>query len=127
MPKVFRKEMIESEILKLMGQALTDWKKEDFPKQNVSFTRVELSRDKRYAKIYVSVFDINNNEKKRQTTFELLEKNSGYFRNIIAKNIRMYTAPEITLVFDKGIEQSVKMQKLLDSLKKEEKETDDAE
>ncbi len=119
MPKVFRKEMIESEILKLMGQALLDWKKDDFPKGNVSFTRIELTRDKRYAKIYVSVFDIDNDDKNRNKIFEILEKNVKYFRTIIAKNIRIYTAPEIKLVLDKGIEQSVKMQKILDSLKKE--------
>ena len=62
MPKVFRKERIEAEILRVMADAIANWKEPPIPKELISFTRVELSRDKRHAKVFVSVFDPEKGE-----------------------------------------------------------------
>jgi ribosome-binding factor A len=116
MSKVFRKEMIESDIRKIMSDALRELKNESFPKELLSFTRVNLSKDKRYADIYVSILPPAEGEETRESLFDKLEKYKGYFRKFIAQNTRMYTVPELRMILDKGIEQSVRMQKLLDSL-----------
>lgn len=116
MPKVFRKEMIESDILKIMSDALRELKDEDLPKERISFTRVHLSKDKRYADLYISVFVPQGDQDDQEKLFQRIEKFKGFFRKFLARNTRMYTVPELRMILDKGIEQSVKMQKLLDSL-----------
>ena len=111
MPKVFRKERIEAEILRVMAEAIANWKEPEIPKELISFTRVELSRDKRHAKVYVSVFDPENDEDHANAVFELLDKKTGYFRGFLGGHIRLYHTPDIKLIHDRGIKQSVKMQK----------------
>lgn len=116
MPKVFRKERIEAEILRILPQAMAGWKLPAIPKELISFTRVELTRDKRYAKLYVSIFDPNNDEEKAQEIFDILAKKAGYFRGFIGRQIKIYYTPEVRLVFDKGIGESVRMQKVINDL-----------
>jgi ribosome-binding factor A len=53
---------------------------------------------------------------------ELLEKYKGYFRTFVAKNVRLYTAPELRFKEDKGIEESVRINKLLDEIMSKEDE-----
>ncbi len=116
MPKVFRKERIEAEMLRVMAEAITNWKEPVIPKELISFTRCELSRDKRHAKIFVSIFDPDNGEEHAKEIFEILNKKTGYFRGYLGRQIRLYYTPEIKLIHDLGIKQSVKMQKIIDNL-----------
>ncbi len=116
MPKVFRKERIEAEILRVMADAITNWKEPPIPKELISFTRVDLSRDKRHAKVFVSVFDPEKGEEHAKEIFEILSKKTGYFRGFLGRQIRLYYTPEIKLIHDQGIKQSVKMQKIIDNL-----------
>ena len=127
MPKVFRKERIEAEILRVMADALANWKEPPIPKELISFTRVVLSRDKRHAKIFVSVFDPDNDEEKATEIFEQLDKKTGYFRGYLGRQIRLYYTPEVRLIHDQGIKQSVKMQKIIDKLDIHEKDSEDTE
>ncbi len=116
MSKIFRKEMIESDIRKILSDALRELKNENLPKELFSFTRVTLSKDKRYADIYVSILPPSKGEETRESLFDQFAKYKGYFRKFLAQNTRMYTVPELKMILDKGIEQSVRMQQLLDSL-----------
>ncbi|MFP4460970.1 MAG: 30S ribosome-binding factor RbfA [Thermotogota bacterium] len=116
MPKVFRKERIEAEILRVMADAIANWKEPPIPKELISFTRVELSRDKRHAKVYVSIYDPDKGEEHAKQIFELLDKKTGYFRGFLGRQVRLYYTPEIKLIYDQGIKQSVKMQKIIDNL-----------
>ena len=125
MSKVFRRERIESEILKILSESLKDFKCEGVDKKYVSFTRAELSGDKRHAKIYVSVFDPDGDEKRAEETFELLKEKIGYFRGYLGNRVRLYHIPELHFIFDRGIKQSVHMQKVLDNLDINEEDSQD--
>jgi ribosome-binding factor A len=45
-----------------------------------------------------------------------LNKAQGFFRKIIAENIRMFKVPEVRFHIDQGLQASVKVHKLLDSI-----------
>ena len=115
--------MLESEIRKVLSEALMAMKDTYIEpmKSLITISRVEISRDKRYADVLVSVL---GNEDKRKEVLEYLEEKKGYFRNYIAKNIRMYIAPEIRFKEDKGIEATVRIGKILDSIKENQSSTD---
>ena len=113
MHPLYRKAMIESEIQKLLVEALQEMKDPRLKKEFVTFSRVELSKDRRYADVYVSFL---GTPEERQKTVELLNKAKGFFRTYVAKNLRLYITPEIRFYEDKGIESSVRVHQLLNQL-----------
>jgi ribosome-binding factor A len=80
-------------------------------------TQVEVSGDLRHAKLFVSI--MGNDEQKTQT-WEGLKSSLGFIRSELGKRIRLRYTPEITLQLDTSLDHSVKIQKLLDEVKKEE-------
>jgi ribosome-binding factor A len=121
MPKVFRLEKLEADFLRILSKALQEWKNLDFPKEKITFTRVLLSKDKRYLDLFVSVYDAAGSLPEQEKIFKELQEHVKYFRAVLAHNSRMYVTPEIRMIFDRGIEQSVKMQKIIDGLKNDER------
>lgn len=111
MAKEFRREMIESEIMKIINTNVSNLRDPKIQGKLISATRVELSRDKSYADIYVSVFGGDIDE-----IINVLEKAKGFFKSIIGRNIRMYKIPELRFHKDMGIEESIKIHKLLDEI-----------
>ena len=63
----------------------------------ISVTKVKVTPDLKYAKVYVSILNAKSNEK----TMEALKKSSGFIRSIIAKTVNLRITPE--LVFEKGL------------------------
>lgn len=106
MNPAYRKAMLESEIQKLLMEALQQLRDPRLKKDFVTFSRVELSKDKRYADVYVSFL---GTPEERKETVEILNRAKGFFRTFISKNLRLYVAPEIRFYEDKGIEASVKV------------------
>lgn len=80
-------------------------------------TQVAVSGDLRHAKIFISV--MGSDEQKLQT-WEGLKSSVGFIRSELGKRIRLRYTPEITLQLDTSLDHSVKIQKLLDKVKKEE-------
>ncbi|SHE71272.1 ribosome-binding factor A [Marinitoga hydrogenitolerans DSM 16785] len=117
MAKEFRREMIESEILKLINMNINNLRDPKVQNKIISATRVELSRDKSFADIYISVLNGDIDE-----IIEVLSKAKGFFKNIISRNIRMYKIPEIRFHKDIGIEESIKIHRLLNEISKDKKD-----
>ena len=70
----------------------------------VSVTKVKVTPDFRYARVYVSM--LNANKKK---TLEALKKSAGYVRTQLAHKINLRTTPEIVFEFDESIEYGSKI------------------
>jgi ribosome-binding factor A len=117
----YRNKRIEAHIRNLISEALQKIKQPEFDEVRnlITVSRVEISKDKRYADIYISYI---GDSETRQKVVELMQKFKGYFRTYVAKNTRLYVAPELRFKEDKGIEASVKMNKLLDEILKKEQE-----
>ncbi|MDK2886098.1 MAG: ribosome-binding factor [Thermosipho sp. (in: thermotogales)] len=115
----YRNKKIEAHIRNLISEALQKIKEPEFdPVRNfITVSRVEISKDKRYADVYISYLGDSETRKK---VVELMQKYKGYFRTYVAKNTRLYVAPELRFKEDKGIEASVKINKLLDEISKNE-------
>lgn len=81
----------------------------------VTVTRVELTPDLRYAKVFFSVLGKEEEQKKSKTA---LDSALGFIRCLIAQRIRLRFAPEISLYEDKSAEYSIRIQELLDEVNK---------
>jgi len=79
----------------------------------VTITRVEMTADLRYAKVFFSVL---GKEEERKKTKAALDSALGYIRRLIAQRIRLRFAPEIIFREDRSIEYSIQIEKLLNEL-----------
>ena len=74
-----------------------------------SITRAEVTRDLRYAKIYVSVLE----DEKRDDLMKALKSASGFIRRSLGKNMLIRYAPELQFISDQNIAYGVHIAKML--------------
>ncbi len=82
----------------------------------ISVTKVKITPDLKYAKIYVSIL----NAKNEKETLEGLKKSSGFIRSQIAKRINLRITPELIFECDDSIEYGARIDSILREMKKEE-------
>ncbi len=82
-----------------------------------SITRVEVSGDLRYAKIFVSV--MGENEEKKGT-IEALSHATGFIRHELAARLTIRFMPEISFKLDHSIEQGAHVLGLIREMEEEE-------
>ena len=80
-----------------------------------TITRVELSPDLRYARVLISVL---GDDEAQQKTLEGLSSAAGYVRREIARRLRIRRAPEVVFALDYGAEEALKIEALLQKLKR---------
>ena len=86
-----------------------------------SVTRADVTRDLRYAKIYVSVLE----DDKREPLLAALKSASGYIRRALGKGILIRYSPELSFVSDQNIAYGVHIAKMLADAQKTEGESDE--
>jgi len=102
-------EAIKKEVSELLAEELKD------PRIGfVSITSVEVSRDLRYASVYISVF---GEPETRKASLEALQKAHGFIRGELAKRIRMRYTPEITFKLDESIERGSRLITLINKVR----------
>jgi ribosome-binding factor A len=82
---------------------------------NVNVTRVEVSGDLRYAKIFVA--PLAGDEDATDAMMDALARASAFFRARIAASLDLRIAPEIRFVLDRSIEQGERFLRALEQLK----------
>lgn len=75
----------------------------------ISVTKVKITPDFRYAKVYVSML----NSKSECKALEGLKESSGYIRSQIAKKINLRVTPELSFEKDDSMEYGEKIDKIL--------------
>ena len=80
----------------------------------VSVTETDVAPDLKSAKIYISIFDPN--DEKRHNSFEIIKQNAGFIRHELALVMRLRTVPELRFILDESMEHGVKIDKILEDL-----------
>jgi ribosome-binding factor A len=88
----------------------------------VTCTRVDLTRDLRYAKIFVSVLAEGSEQ---QQTLKALEGATGYVRRRLTERIGLRTSPEIRFIFDPSVEYGIRLDELIEKTKEQSPEDED--
>jgi len=81
----------------------------------ISVTKVKISPDLRYAKIYVSIL----NSKNVKQTLVGLKASSGFIRSKIAERINMRVTPELVFEFDDSMEYGQRIDSILNDIMKD--------
>ncbi len=82
----------------------------------VSVTGIDLSRDFKYATLYVTII---GNEELREELVELLNKRKGEIRHLLSKRLTTRTVPSMKFEYDTSVEYGAKMEKLLHDIVEE--------
>ena len=88
-----------------------------------SVTRAEVTRDLRYAKIYVSILEEHN----RAPMMAALKKAAGYVRHELGQRMIIRYAPEILFELDNNIEYGIHIASVLKQVQAEEEANDESE
>ena len=81
----------------------------------ISVTKVKITPDLKYAKVYVSML----NSKSKEKPLEALKKSAGYIRSGIAKKINLRITPELLFEEDDSMEYGMKIDSILKDLNKD--------
>ena len=88
----------------------------------VTCTRVDLTRDLRYAKIYVSVLAEGSEQ---EQTLKALEGATRYVRRRLTERIGLRVSPEILFIFDPSVEYGIRLEELIEKTKEQSPEEED--
>lgn len=113
-----RLDRIDEELKKEISQVINYELNNSKIKGIISVTKVKITPDLRYAKVYISV--LNSNEK--GTVLTGLKESSGYIRSKIASTINLRLTPELVFVYDDSEEKANRIEDILRDLKKDRKE-----
>jgi ribosome-binding factor A len=79
----------------------------------VTITRVEVTADFSHAKVYFSVL---GDEKQKRDSLVGLTKAAGFVRREVGRRMRMRVLPDVHFVYDKGVDATDRVARLLDEV-----------
>jgi ribosome-binding factor A len=82
----------------------------------VTITHVDITKDLRHAKVYVSVI---GDEKAKQEAMQALQSASGFIGVHASKEIRIRYFPELTFVLDDTVDKHIRIEELIHQIEKE--------
>ncbi len=81
----------------------------------VSVTNVSVTKDLRYAKVFVSVF--SNNEEEKEKSFDALKRSAGFVRKELGHKINLRYTPEVIFELDNSIDKGMYIDSLLQKIR----------
>lgn len=82
----------------------------------ITITKVDLTDDLRFARIFFSVL---GEDKEKKLALKGLNSAKGYIRGLLADRLKLRYTPDIVFVIDESIEHMKHIYGILDKLKKE--------
>lgn len=79
----------------------------------LTVTRVEITPDLHYAKVYVSVI---GNESDKKQTIDALQNAAGFIAVTASKQVVMRYFPQLTFKLDDSVDQHMRIEKLLQEI-----------
>ena len=109
-----RSNQVAEELRKIVSMILL----EDLSDPRIGFitiTRIELTADLRFARIFYSVL---GDDAQKESTREALEEKMGFIRKQVIERINMKYAIELKFEVDKSIEHSFEIDNILKKIKR---------
>ncbi|MGH2355155.1 MAG: 30S ribosome-binding factor RbfA [Chloroflexota bacterium] len=116
MPNPRRRERLASVIEEVVSELLQREIRDPRVAGLTSITRVEVTSDVRFAKIFVSVM---GTEAERQATMRALERATGFIRSKLGEELTIRHVPAITFQLDRSIEEGDRVLALINQMASE--------
>lgn len=109
-----RLNRINEELKKEISQIISFELKNPEATGLISVTKVKITPDLKYAKVYISILNAKNEDK----TIEVLKQSAGFIRSQIAKRVNLRITPELVFEKDDSMEYGMKIDSILKDLNK---------
>ncbi len=113
----YRKERLNSLLRQEISDLVQRYVKDPRLGSFVSITDVEISKDMRYAKVFVSRYGTDAEKKE---TFQALESASGFIRHELGERLKTRRIPELNFKLDNTMEKADKVLRIIDEIAAEE-------
>lgn len=87
--------------------------------QGVFISDVKMSKDLRYARVYVRLTECAKGDKERQNTIRALERATGYLRRVLAPRLKLRYVPELRFFWDEQVDRASRIDTLLEEIRRE--------
>ena len=121
---VDRMNRISEEMKKEISSIIQNELKDPRLPSLVSVMSVNVTKDLKIAKVFVSVF---GNEEEKKNAISALESAAGFIRRELGHRILIRNTPQLKFMLDTSIEQGAYMLKLINEVTKSDKLKDDSE
>jgi len=112
-------DLIQKEVSQMLVKSIKD------PRIGfVTITKVTVSEDCRFAKVY---FSVAGTAVERENSGKGLDSAKGYVRKELGRRLRLRYTPEIVFQFDPSIEYAIYMEELIQSIHREKEPHGDEE
>ena len=118
-----RTDRIASEIMREAERIIREDVSDPRTQCMFSITHVDVTRDLRYAKVYVSVYE----QEKREPMMKALRSAAGFIRHNIGRRVQLRYTPELLFELDTTIEYGVHIASLINQVRKTEGSQSDEE
>lgn len=111
--KIKRTERLAGEFKKEIYNVINGQLRNKHPELStvISVTEADIAPDLKNAKIYISVFD--KDEEKKHRTFDIISNNASFIRYELAHKMTIRTVPELRFFKDSSMEYGQKIEKIL--------------
>ena len=110
-----RIDRISSEMQRVISEIIRDDVKDPRIPLMTSVISAKVTRDLKYAKIYVSVL---GTEAEKKSAMAALQSSSGFIRRQVAGKMDLRATPQLTFLLDESIERGAYLTSLIDEAMK---------
>jgi len=82
----------------------------------VGVTKLYTTPDLKYAKVYLSIYAANDEE--RQEAYYTICRSKTFIRNMLKDSVQIRLLPELNFIIDDSVDYSVKIDEILNKIKK---------
>lgn len=124
MPGSSRTDRLNSLLKEVISDVIRKDVRNPHVKELLTVTRVEITKDLRFAKVHISVI---GSEQEKVETIKALQSAAGFIAVNSSHQVKMRYFPELKFVLDTGVDKHMRIQSLLDNISKERDSRTDGE
>lgn len=110
----YRGGRINEEVRKVVSNIIQNEIKDPRLNTLISVTRVEVTKDLGYAKVFVSIL---GTKEEKEENLKILKKSAGFIRRGVGREVKLRITPQILIELDNSIEQGMHIDSILHKIK----------
>ncbi len=114
-----RVDRLQSQMVRDLAAVIVEDLKDSIPYM-LTFTRVEITKDLKYAKVFFSVL---GKEKAVEESLDFLKRHNGVIRKMLGNRMRIKRIPELLFRYDGSTDHVLRVNELLKEAKKRENDS----
>ncbi|MBS0624350.1 MAG: 30S ribosome-binding factor RbfA [Verrucomicrobia bacterium] len=112
-----RIERLNSLLKEVISDVIRKSVKDPHLPELITVTKVEVTRDLSYAKVYVSVIE----SQRRETAIKVLNRAAGFIAQLASKEIILRYFPSLTFYLDTSLDDQIRIEQLIQEIEEEKK------